>query len=210
MLSLTKSGLRQVASLTTVVALAIVGVLVSAALAASTSKTKPSVRRSHLHVFSHHLVRRARTASADSLTAPSGAVLAAVTDGTEVYAQEKTSELCVIHLTASEGGGEVCRAASLVESEGMVSVGGGGIASDGSLVSLHITALVPNGVKSVHFADTNGETYDLPVTNNVVTHEDTDVTSVSYSLPDGGTHVTNVAKMINSLPRKAELAGSSQ
>ncbi|HEX5308256.1 MAG TPA: hypothetical protein VFW38_04175 [Solirubrobacteraceae bacterium] len=131
-------------------------------------------------------------------------------DGTQVYAQEKTSELCVIHLTASDGGGEVCAAAGLVESEGVVGVGGGGIASDGSLVSLHITALVPNGVKSVHFADTNGEAYDLPVTNNVVTHEDTGVALVSYSLPGGGTHVTNVVKMISSLPRKAEPAGSSQ
>jgi uncharacterized membrane protein len=205
----TSSLLGRTGAVVFVVVAVVVGMLLSTALASTGASPKVHrvARKTKLAVFLHHS-KLARIASNASLTPPAGATLVAVTDGTEIYALQKADdEDCVIHLTAGEGGGSVCAAASKVEAEGEIGFGGSGFTASGAVANLRVTALVPNGVTSLRFTDRSGSSYDVPVTNNVAEHEDGEVASVSYTLPDGGTHTTNVAGVIDQLPRQPSAAG---
>jgi hypothetical protein len=188
-----------------VVAAVIAGTVVAGALSASgngTSKHR-TTWKSGLAVFSHPK-SRARIAQADSASPPSGAVLAAVVGQTEVYVSQSGSELCVMHMTGSSGGGSVCGQVPAVEAEGVVGVGTGVEKSN-----VRVTALLPNGVKAVTFTDRDGSSYDVAVTNNVVSREDNNLTSVSYSTANGASHTTNVAAMLAHIPSQPGPASSS-
>lgn len=192
-----------------VIAAVVVGVLISTALASKGhARAHRVAHKTNLSVFvTQHKV--ARAAAGNSLTPPAGAILAAVEGKTEIYVSQKGTEDCVIHLTPGEGGGSTCAFASKVEADGEVGVGGGPISASGALSTLRVSALVPDGVKSLHFVDRDGSAYDVPVTNNVVEHEDLSVAKVSYTLPDGENHVTNVAGMVDGLPQQPGPPGST-
>jgi hypothetical protein len=199
-----------------VMAAAVAGVMVATALASSDTGKKMhhrGGRHDRLAVFSHHPKRLARIATAGSLSPPKGAILAAIVGRTEVYASESASgDDCVIHLTVGAGGGSVCGRAATVEEEGIVGVGieGEGAIAPGSPSTLRLTALVPNGVTNVKVIDRDGSSYEVPVTDNVVEREDILAASMSYILPDGGTHTTNVGAMVDHIPHQPGPAGSSQ
>lgn len=76
--------------------------------------------------------------------------------------------------------------------------------------ALRVTALLPNGVSSVQFTDRDGSSYSVPVTNNVVVHEDIDIAGVSYALSDGVTETTNVAAVVDHTPQQPGAPGSSR
>lgn len=211
-----RSLTRQTVALMLVAAAAIAGVLVATALASSgTHKSvhHRGARRTGIAVFSHHPKGVARIAKAGSLTPPTGAILAAVVGRTEVYAFRNTSSQdCVIHLTVGAGGGSDCGHPAKVEEEGIVGVGieGEGATAPGSRPTLRVTALVPNGVTSATVTDRDGSSYEVPVTNNVVEREDINAASLSYTLPGGGIQTTNVAAMVDRIPKQPGPPGSSQ
>jgi hypothetical protein len=188
-----------------VVVAVIAGTVVAGALSASGNATSKhrSTWKSGLAVFSHPK-SRARIAQTDSVSPPSGAVLAAVVGQTEVYVGQSGGELCVMHMTGSSGGGSVCGKVPTVEAEGVIGVGTGVEKSN-----VRVTALLPNGVKTVTFTDQDGSSYDVSVTNNVVSHEDNNLKSVSYTTPNGVSHTTNVPAILSHIPSQPGAAGSS-
>jgi hypothetical protein len=211
----TKTLTGRAASLILVVTAAIVGMLVATALASSESHKSVHYprQRTGIAVFSHPPKGRARIAKAGSLTPPTGAILANVVGRTAVYVSHNaTGGDCVIELTIGAGGGSVCARATTVEEEGMVGVGveGEGATAPGSPRTLRVTAMVPNGVTSVKFTDRDGSSVVVPVTNNVVEREDLNAASVSYALPGGGSHTTNVAAMVDHIPSQPGPPGSSK
>jgi hypothetical protein len=197
-----------------VVASVVAGILVATALASSGSRAKVhrAARKTGIAVFSHH-PKLARIAKAGSLSAPSGAILAAVVNRTEVYVlQNASDEYCVMHLTVGAGGGSICAPYSQVEAQGEVGIGGEGegATAPGSPAIVRVTALVPNGVTNVRFTDRDGSSYEVRVTNNVVEREDINIASVSYTLPGGGRQMMNVAAVVDHIPHQPGAAGSSR
>lgn len=79
-----------------------------------------------------------------------------------------------------------CANATNVESEGMLVVHG----SNGKPTS--VAVLTPNGVTRITATDSNGASYTVSTPNNAVSLRDPAITSVSYTLPDGASHVTNI------------------
>jgi hypothetical protein len=180
--------------------------VVTSALASKASKKHVAKQPTGLAVFLHQ--RKTAHAASTNPLAPPGAVLATVVGQTEVYASQITqgsggaTEDCVTHFTGHAGGG-VCASAAKVENEGIVGVGGPqGV--------VRITALLPNGVKSVKITDNDGATYEVAVTNNVVEHEDSNAVTFTYALPGNQIHTTNIAKLLANPPRQPGAAGSQQ
>jgi hypothetical protein len=191
-----------------VAAAAIVGVLVTSAFASGGRTGQRPAKGGDIAALSLH-PKVARIASAGTLNPPPGATLAAVSDDTDLYVlHDASGEDCVIHLTAGSGGGSVCEPSSAVENEGEVGVGATATAS-GSIAELRVTALVPNGVSVVRFTDRDGSSFDIPVTHNVLEHKDLNVASVSYVLPDGQVHTTNVAAIADQVPSQPGSPGSA-
>ena len=196
-----------------VVAAVAAGVLIASALGSSGGpiETHQAARKAGIAVFSRR-PKLARVASASSLRAPSGAILAAVVGRTEVYALHHSGgDDCVMNLTAGASGGSVCAPASQVEERGEVGISqeGAGATAPNSPATLGITALVPNGVSSITITDRNGSSYSVPVSNNVAEREDINIASVSYT-SGGGTQTTNVAAIVDHTPRQPGPAGSSR
>jgi hypothetical protein len=193
--------------------------LTAAALVAASAlaSTHPKHRQHHaprtgLRVFTRHR-RVARISSAGAKEAPAGAILAAVSGKTEVYVTQNSSgEYCLYHFTVGAEGGGGCEEASPVETEGSVGIfqEGAGATAPNSPATLRVTALVPNSVSSVKFTDRDGTSYSIPVTNNVVSHEDIDLASVSFELGDGKTQTTDVAAVVDRTPRQPGAPGSSR
>jgi hypothetical protein len=76
--------------------------------------------------------------------------------------------------------------------------------------SLHVVVIVLDGVNSVIVSDPYG-THAINVVNNVVDYEDHDPSSVSYTLPDGVVHETNLTTLANRLlNQRPGSAGSSE
>jgi len=73
-----------------------------------------------------------------------------------------------------------------------------------------VTALLPNGVTSVRFRDRDGSSSEVAVRNNVIEHEDANIASVSYTLPDGAMQTTNVGAVVDRTPHQPGAAGSSR
>lgn len=168
--------------------------------------------RTPLAVFTHR-PKLARIAEVGSLKPSAGAILAAVVGHTDVYVNhDSAGRDCIEHLTAGGAGGGGCASAAKVEEEGSVGVfqEGPGARAPGSPATLSVNALLPNGVRSIKFTDRDGSSYDVPVTNNVVDHEDSNAASVSYTLPGGAVVTTNVAAITDQAPRQPGAAGSSR
>jgi hypothetical protein len=199
-----------------VVAVAIAGTLVAAVAFASGShgrQHQAAKKTVGLAVFSHQPKGLARIASAGSLKPPPGAILADVVGRTEVYVLHNSSgDDCVMHLTVGAAGGSICSRPALIEKEGAVGIfqEGPGAAAPGSPATLRVTVLVPNGVRNVTFTDRDGSSYKVPVTNNVVEHEDINAASVAFALPGGGNATTNVAAVVDHTPRQPGPADSSR
>ena len=202
----------------TVIATAVMGVLVANAV--GTSGMRGTVRHGHakrtgIAVFSHRLKGLARIAKADSPRLPpnSDAVLAAVVGKTELLAlHDSSGNDCLMHIAASGSAGEICDPPATAESEGEIGIGlvAAGAMSPGSPESIHVDGLLPNGVSSVRITDRGGSSYDVPVTNNVVYHEDSEMVSVSYVLPGGATVTTSAAALLDHIPRQPGAPGSSR
>jgi hypothetical protein len=212
----TKSLIRRMAPFIFVVSAAIIALLVATALASTGGRWgvhHGGGKRTGIAVFSHHPHGLARIAKAGSLTPPTGAILANVVGRTEVYvSHDANGRDCVIELTVGAGGGSVCGQSTTVEEEGLVGVGveGEGATAPDSPRTLRVSAMVPNGVTSVKFTDRDGSSYNVPVTNNVVEHEDLNVASVSVTVPGGESHMTNVAAMVDHIPSQPGPSGSSK
>ncbi len=207
----TRSLTERVSATVLVVAAVVAGALVATALASGGGHRKAhhATRTTRIAVLVHHPKGLAHLAKASS-PAPAGAILAAVVGNTEVYALHNSGdEDCVIHLTAGAGGGSACGPSSKVEEEGEVGIGGGPSTASGSLATVRVSALVPNGVSSLTLTDRGGSSYEIPVTNNVAEHDDVNVTSVSYTLPGGRIHTTNVAKLLENVTRSPGAPGSN-
>jgi hypothetical protein len=198
-----------------VVAVAVAGTVGASALASSSNpgSTHRTGKRTGIAVLSHHRERPARAAKADSVSAPAGAVLAAVVGDNQIYALRRSNgDDCVINLHVGAGGGSVCAPSSTVEEQGEVGISqeGEGATSPGSPATLRVTVLAPDGVTSVRFSDRDGTSHDVAVTNNVAEREDVEIASVSYSLPGGGSQETNVAAVVDHTPRQPGAAESSR
>lgn len=201
------------AAVALVVAAVVAGMLITSALGSSggSVETHHAARKASIGVFLRD-PKRARIASASSLRAPSGAILAAVVGHTEVYAlHHSKSEDCVMDLTVGASGGSVCAPASQVEERGEVGISqeGPGATAPNSPATLRVTALVPNGVKSITVTDRDGSSYGVPVSNNVAEREDINIASVSYT-SGGGTQTTNVAAVVDHMPTQPGPADSSR
>lgn len=204
-------------SVVVVAAVAITGTLVAAvALASGNShgrRHQTAKKPSGIAVFSHHPKGLARIASAGSLKPPPGAILADVVGRTEVYVLHNSNGAdCVMHLTVGAAGGSICSQPAQIEKEGAVGIfqEGPGATAPGSPATLRVTVLVPNGVRNVTFTDRDGSSYKVPVTNNVVEHEDINAASVAFTLPGGETATTNVAAVVDHTPRQPGPPGSSR
>lgn len=194
-----------------VVALAAIGATLVASVALATN-SHPSVRTG-ISVFSHRPKALARIATSGSLNPPPGAILASVSGHNEIYAwHHAAGEDCVMNLHVHGAGGAVCGEAAKVEAVGTVGVfeEGEGATAPNSPATLRVAALVPNGVNSVTFTDRSGTSYAVAVTNNVVESEDINISSVSYKLPNGETHATDVASVVDRGAHQPGPAGSSR
>lgn len=202
-----------------VIAMTATGVVVANALGTSGNRgtvLQGHAKRTGVAVFTHHHTGLAHIAKAGSQSPPpnSEAILAAVVGDTEVLAlHDSSGDDCVMHLTAGGGGGgEICDLPARVESEGEVGIGlvAAGARSPGSPASVHVDGLLPNGVSSVRITDRDGSSYKVPVTNNVVYHEDSEMSLVSYVLPGGATVTTNAAALLDHIPRQPGAPGTSR
>jgi hypothetical protein len=199
---------RGALALLSVVLLASVGMLVATALASNASPRKS--RRTDISILTRKPRQTARKAAADSVVPPPEAILANVVDGTEVYAFRNASgEDCVLRV--SNGGGSVCDSAAVVEAQGEIGISGHGegATAPGSPATLQVTALVPNGIKQIKITDRDGASYTVPVVNNVAEREDINIASVSYRLPRGTIYTTDVAAIVDRIPRQPGPPGSS-
>jgi hypothetical protein len=82
--------------------------------------------------------------------------------------------------------GVSCGSAAQVEAEGIVMIAG----ANGKQQA--VAALLPSGVTSVMATDSDGVSQTVPAPNNAVSINNPAVTSISYTLPDGTPHVTNL------------------
>ncbi|MGN6372191.1 MAG: hypothetical protein ACTHM1_04275 [Solirubrobacteraceae bacterium] len=201
-------------ALAALVALVVAGVGTALALTIGSGRT---THLQHARDASRNLVkafvvlehRGARVATAgDSRVVPAGAVRAATVGDLSVYVWERAPgertlsrpgaatepmvcEAFEIHGAVDEAGdGAGCGPAGEIAKAGNVTFGQAPIPGTHTLSPMTVTALVPNGVESVRFTDTDGSSYDVKVTNNVVVVEDGKLahppaTAVSYRLPDG-------------------------
>lgn len=210
---------RRAVAVLAVMAGAVAGTLMVTAALASSNHPGHVTGGTGIAIFSHHhrSSQLARIASASTLTPPPGAILASVTGSNEVYVLHRNGgEDCVmvlhVSVSVSGSGGGACAPASAAEAEGAVGIfeQGEGATAPGSPATLQVATLVPNGVGSVVFTDRNGASRAVTVTNNVVVEEDMGISSVSYTLPNGTTHTTNVAAVVDRTPRQPGAAGSSQ
>ncbi len=91
------------------------------------------------------------------------------------------------------GGGASCGSVAEVSKNGVVDVSETGqnqFWKAGEKLYRTVAVLVPNGVTQVTFTDSNGRSYSMPVSNNVVINDDQHLaepptSAVSYRLPDG-------------------------
>jgi hypothetical protein len=196
-----------------VVTSAVAGTLLATAALASNGNAHRSRGKTGISVFSHQPRGLARIATSGALNPPPGAILAAVVGHNEVYAwHHSSSEDCVMNLHVGGAGGAVCGQGSKVEEQGTVGIfqEGEGATAPNSPATLRVVALVPNGVESVVFTDRDGSSQDVDVTNNVVELEDINIASVSYTLPSGASHTTNVGAIVDHSVRQPGPPGSSR
>jgi hypothetical protein len=156
-----------------------------------------------------HKVDRAAAVSQSFL--PSDAILATTAGDRHLYVWEraagapmgksgtpsaKTQLICQGYLVgqaASSPGGVSCGEISELAQTGSVTFGKVRNPGTHTFSNAIVTVLVPNGVKSVTITDANGTTYEVPVTNNVASVEDSKLApppaaAVLYKLPDGQVH----------------------
>lgn len=156
---------------------------------ASSHVATSSTLRWPLSIFSHRAAARAHRADVGKVSAPQGAILASVSDvggvTNELYAWHKTpQEDCLVDI---EGGSEItmaCSPSSAAEAEGISWVGTGSTAA-GTSNSVHVVAMVPDGVAEVQVTGVDGSTTGVDVTNNVAATSGADVKEFSYTMPDG-------------------------
>jgi len=205
---------RRAGGLLFVVGATAAGILAAAALASNAGlvSVHRATKRTGIAVFSHP-PKLARIAKTGSLSAPSGAILAAISGENEVYAlHDAGGEDCVMSLHVGAGGGSVCAPPRRVEEQGAVGIfeeGQGATAPD-SPARLRVTVMVPNGVGSVQFTYRDDSTDQVTVSNNVAELESTEIASVSYPLPGGGSRTTNVAAVVDNAPSQPGAGGSSR
>lgn len=210
-------------TLLTVLGVVLVGALVATALARNDRHRGvglPGHRASHyanrktdISVFTHRPRGLARTAGTSSIQPPPGAILAVISGRTEVYALHAgSSQDCVMRLEAQSAGGSACGGTSKVEREGLVAISGEGVGAKGpgSPPAVQVTLLVPDGVKKIVIVDRDGSSHDIPVINNVAEDEDVNTGLVSYTLSSGVTQTTDVAEVVDKLPRQPGSPGTHQ
>jgi hypothetical protein len=197
---------RRLATLVVVI-VALAALLVGGAFAAGLRLGKGHVRPVPPGgMFSHPPKSRARAASASEVNAPpAGAVLAATTNGKEVYTWQTASpatpagetlsgaKICVMERQTASGFASVgCYLSSEIEAKGTVSVN----LPSKIQPTLGATVLVPNNVPSITATDKNGTTTAIAVKDNVAVVDDQQLAAVSYQLPNGTTQVTNVLEVV--------------
>lgn len=163
------------------VTLVTVSALLATGALASRGHRRPahhSLQSVHLSAFTHPL-RRARTAADE----PAGGVLAAIfkNDGAEnmVYVSREGSEYCltVVHVGGFTSAG--CAQPEVLNRKG------GDLELKGAGTPLTVALLLPDGVDSATFTDTDGSEHTVDVENNVVARTDPNTESVRYLMPNG-------------------------
>jgi hypothetical protein len=202
-----------VVGIAVVLAVSSVSLLASGAFGSSTKPTKvrprqASYKRAKLGVFSHPLDssgRRVRMASANSVQAPPGAVLAAASSANEIYVWQPTAAEETTAMQTADGGNSTCMVELL--SSGLESIGCGSTSEvEGrGLIGINMpskdaprlsaTAVVPNGVTTVTVTDKDRTTYTIPVSHNAVIIEDPNLAAVSYQLPNGRVNGATVGEV---------------
>jgi hypothetical protein len=176
-----------------ILSIVVVAAIVGSALATGAFAGRKHVPRWRISAYSHPLVRAHRASAAPimPLAGVTGASLAAVKGTNEVFIGHRsvpTTLDCFWEHTSSGGHGG-CEKASVVESQGVVSMYE---ASEGA--TSHILAFVPDGVGSVVVTDKDGSAHTVQVTNNLAVYEDPrGPSSVSFTLPNGATQTTDVS-----------------
>lgn len=171
----------------------------SAGLTAAALASGPSARKAR-HSRSHH------GGIARAASVPTGAVLKFTGGGEAIYSLRRPTlttdaatgtgdsgdTLCLLWRRTPEGldnhtfMGVSCGSAAQVEAEGIVMIAG----ANGKQQA--VAALLPSGVTSVMATDSDGVSQTVPAPNNAVSINNPAVTSISYTLPDGTPHVTNL------------------
>jgi hypothetical protein len=185
-----QSGRRLRLILSAVAVLAVGALLATAALAFGGHRGSihhHSLQKTHFSVFTHppHSTH-ARTAAAEQ----AGAILAEVdnSQGIEnlVYVSREGTEYCV---SVNQVGGmtaQACGRPETASSEGIE------FAMGGKNTAPTVALLLPDGVSSATFTDTDGSEHTVAVQNNVAVRTDPNMASVHYVMPD---HMSKTVKV---------------
>jgi hypothetical protein len=201
--------MRKLHSRVQILLIVAVAAIVGSALAAGAfAGHKARTPKWPISAFSNPL-HRAHSAAATTpriMAGVSGVSLAAVDGANEVFVgtrRSPTNDDCFWVRTPSGGHGG-CGRASQLETKGAVS-----LYEANEHAHPYILALVPDGVRSVVIANSDGSSHTVAVTNNFATYEDpTTPSSVSFTLPDGVTETTNVSSWRT--PKQPGAPGSSE
>jgi hypothetical protein len=179
-----KGRVRSAVAMLILVALASAG---TAALAGAFAHPHRTSAKTYNHsgfaVFSRHH-SGARTATASDI--PANAVLAGTSkaDGqsNEVYAMERApGEYCLLDIENVEARTVACGAKVAAEEHGLLFA-----EKSDEYAGTNVVGLVPNGVSTVTFTNTDGTAHVVKVTNNFVAYANAGgVASTRFTLPNG-------------------------
>lgn len=173
-----------------VLAVAVTAALAMSLLAGAFASGR-HIPKVHFSIFSHPKTIRAHRAATSSVEPPSGAILAGVAQSNgaqnEIYAWHQTSqEDCLVIV---EGGAAVTTACGRLSE---AAENGVEVATKPAHGDPTITILLPDGVKSAIFTDSDGS-HLVDVVNNVAEYSAPGLVSASYTMPNGTAKVTPVA-----------------
>lgn len=149
---------------------------------------RPSSPRWPISILSHPPTAHARRATAGGVSAPQGAIFAALSraDGVtnELYAWHRSPrEDCLVDVEAAREVTTACDPSWAAEAEGIAWAGPATESSGPGPVN--VVAMVPDGVPTVEVTDGNGSKHAIGVVNNVVDYSAASVTELRYTLPNG-------------------------
>lgn len=164
---------------------------------------RPSSPRWPLSVFAHRPSARARRASGGGVSAPEGAIFAALSraDGVtnELYAWHRSPhEDCLVDVEAAREVTTACDPSWAVEAEGISWAG----PVAGSSGPVNVVAMVPDGVLTVEVADGDGSRHTVDVVNNVADYSAASVTELRYTLPNGSVESDDLSRRLSQLDRE--------
>jgi hypothetical protein len=145
------------------------------------SRLRHTAPPTHAH-FSVFRRPHARTRSRIATVTPAGTLAATQTSAEgadEIYVRAEPGEYCLIDVRSTGSKAEACGERDVVGAEGL------DLEFKGQNVAPTVALLVPDGVTSATYVDSNGAAVVAKVTNNVAVVSDWGVASVDYVMPNG-------------------------